>query len=204
MFREDSRQARYNAHASYDNKRVGVDASATTSLFVETSNTRVLCLVLRDNARIFYGYGEILEYRVWKEIGLSINRDQTFHFTVLNNFGWKDELVEETYDFYCFIQTSLLTRIQLQHVYLQAFVNFIKNLDDWYFKIILSLFFFTIEIDYETKWFFSLKRSQAIVGDTKRDIQIFWHASRTRKETSRELCWLERWRRNVLGSDCGW
>ena len=68
----------------------------------------------------------------------------------------------------------------------------------------LFFFFFTIEIDYETKWFFSLKRSQAIVGDTKRDIQIFWHASRTRKETSRELCWLERWRRNVLGSDCGW
>lgn len=162
MFREDSRQARYNAHASYDNKRVGVDASATTSLFVETSNTRVLCLVLRDNARIFYGYGEILEYRVWKEIGLSINRDQTFHFTVLNNFGWKDELVEETYDFYCFIQTSLLTRIQLQHVYLQAFVNFIKNLDDWYFKIILSLFFLRLRSIMKRNGFFlsrDLRRS---------------------------------------------
>lgn len=162
MFREDSRQARYNAHASYDNKRVGVDASATTSLFVETSNTRVLCLVLRDNARIFYGYGEILEYRVWKEIGLSINRDQTFHFTVLNNFGWKDELVEETYDFYCFIQTSLLTRIQLQHVYLQAFVNFIKNLDDWYFKIILSFFFLRLRSIMKRNGFFlsrDLKRS---------------------------------------------
>lgn len=162
MFREDSRQARYNAHASYDNKRVGVDASATTSLFVETSNTRVLCLVLRDNARIFYGYGEILEYRVWKEIGLSINRDQTFHFTVLNNFGWKDELVEETYDFYCFIQTSLLTRIQLQHVYLQAFVNFIKNLDDWYFKIILSFFFLRLRSIMKRNGFFlsrDLRRS---------------------------------------------
>lgn len=87
--------------------RVGVDASATTSLFVETSNTRVLRLVLRDNAHIFYGYGEILEYRVWKEIGLSINRDQLSISPYYNNFGWKGKLVEEmekknqTYDFYC-------------------------------------------------------------------------------------------------------
>lgn len=75
--------------------RVGVDASATTSLFVETSNTRVLRLVLRDNAHIFYGYGEILEYRVWKEIGLSINRDQLSISPYYNNFGWKGKLVEE-------------------------------------------------------------------------------------------------------------